>query len=269
MMISPADSMLSRGVRVAFNGDGRDFIMLIYKLTNTVNGKIYIGLTTQSLSDRMCGHRRAARKGSPQLIARAIRKYGFEAFTVEEIATASSLEELRFLEVFYIAESRSAERSRGYNRSLGGEGAFGVRDSKATRAKKSARMQGFKHSEETKALLSKLAKERGAYKQLVAGTKRAWADPERRAALTEMRKGRTWSDETRAKSIAARVGQKHGRTLHTIKMEARMAIECGSQHRTEVYINARTGKISCAFCRRRTATSYRERRDFREQLYKL
>jgi predicted GIY-YIG superfamily endonuclease len=48
----------------------------IYKITNTINGKVYIGQTIQPLDKRWSQHKRSARMKEPYSIHRAIAKYG-------------------------------------------------------------------------------------------------------------------------------------------------------------------------------------------------
>ena len=94
---------------------------IVYKLTNSINGKIYIGITCRSVSDRWSEHKKRAREGvrNSRLYA-AIRKYGPEAFAREVVVTANSDEEVRNLERRYIQEFNSF--NAGYNSNLGGHG---------------------------------------------------------------------------------------------------------------------------------------------------
>ncbi len=94
---------------------------LVYKLTNTINGKVYIGITARSEPERWSEHKKRAKEGvrNSRLYA-AIRKYGPDAFSREVIATASTEEELRELERRYIQEFNTYEA--GYNSNLGGYG---------------------------------------------------------------------------------------------------------------------------------------------------
>lgn len=57
--------------------------MIIYKITNKINGKVYIGQTTDSLSRRKSGHIQAATSGSKSKLYSAMRKYGVENFEFE------------------------------------------------------------------------------------------------------------------------------------------------------------------------------------------
>ena len=56
---------------------------IIYQLKNKINGKIYIGKTTQSVMTRFHKHCHASLKDSNTLIHKAIRKYGKENFEVD------------------------------------------------------------------------------------------------------------------------------------------------------------------------------------------
>lgn len=97
--------------------------MIVYKITNMVNNKIYIGITTTLLSTRMSAYKSncKAKRHYNQRILMAMIKYGFEKFLVEEIDRATSKEILRQLEVNYISKFKSANPNIGYNVSPGGE----------------------------------------------------------------------------------------------------------------------------------------------------
>ena len=76
--------------------------MIIYKITNKINGKIYIGQTIKKLKYRWSGHISKAKKGSKTPLHRAIIKYGVGSFEVLEIYSANTLEELNKREKFCI-----------------------------------------------------------------------------------------------------------------------------------------------------------------------
>ena len=133
--------------------------MLIYRVTNTVNGKVYIGKWSHPTVDhRWRLHKSAAKSGSPYYFHRAIRKYGPDIFKVEVIDRAMTAEELSEKEKFYIASYQSNSPEKGYNMTLGGEGHNGYVPSEAWKKWKSG------HS------------------------KRFWADPEYRAKQTKSHK---------------------------------------------------------------------------------
>lgn len=93
----------------------------IYKVTNTKNGKFYIGKTTDSIEQRWKRHIEDAISGRLDThFARAIRKWGKDSFIIEEIDTATNEEELNQKEIYWIAFYDSAKK--GYNKTDGGEG---------------------------------------------------------------------------------------------------------------------------------------------------
>lgn len=120
--------------------------MFIYKVTNKMNGKVYIGKTVRSVDDRWAQHVSFAKIGGgcPYLGA-AIRKYGSEAFEIEQLAQATNENELGRLEMGFIQQFQSHQREIGYNLTLGGEGITGHYHSPETKAKMSAKKRGENH----------------------------------------------------------------------------------------------------------------------------
>jgi group I intron endonuclease len=94
--------------------------LVIYKVTNTVNDKVYIGQTIRPLSDRWKQHLRDGRSFNYPFY-RAIRKYGEDSFIIEEIDGANSLSELNYLEQHYIYMFKSLTDQNGYNILPGGK----------------------------------------------------------------------------------------------------------------------------------------------------
>lgn len=94
--------------------------MLVYKITNAVNGKIYVGLTTKSIEARFRSHiHDSIYNKKPTAILRAIRKYGKENFSIEELQKYTSLEELGKGEYWWIRNLKTLSPS-GYNLKDGG-----------------------------------------------------------------------------------------------------------------------------------------------------
>jgi group I intron endonuclease len=90
----------------------------IYKITNLVNGKIYIGQTVQTIERRwLSGHCAASKK--PTLLQRAIKKYGKDSFSVE-IVEIQPLSLLDVREIYWIAHYNSSDTGIGYNLTSGG-----------------------------------------------------------------------------------------------------------------------------------------------------
>ncbi len=100
--------------------------MIIYKITNTINNKIYIGQTIQSFKNRLNEHKKKMRNGSKSPLYDALRKYGIENFEFKIIDTAVNQQELDSKEIFYIKQFNSRYPS-GYNLTDGGAGTFNYR----------------------------------------------------------------------------------------------------------------------------------------------
>lgn len=110
--------------------------MIIYKITNNKNDRVYIGQSINSLQERIWNYKKEYKHSKHRRpILDAMRKYGFENFSFEIIAETNSQEKLDELEKYYIKEYHSLCSENGYNIELGGNG-FG------------------KHSEETKRKIS-------------------------------------------------------------------------------------------------------------------
>lgn len=117
--------------------------MIIYKITNNVNGKIYIGQTIRTLEERFTEHKR----NKKSLISKAFKKYGIENFTIEQIDTAESIDELNELEFKYIREY-DCITPNGYNQCEGGGNTFGYHHSDESKQKMSQNKKGKYAGEE-------------------------------------------------------------------------------------------------------------------------
>lgn len=97
--------------------------MLIYKIHNKINNKIYIGLTTHlTLDKRKKQHLSKRKKGKNSLIALAISKYGPENFNFDIIEICNNKEDLVIQEKYWIKYYNSFNRNFGYNLTNGGDG---------------------------------------------------------------------------------------------------------------------------------------------------
>lgn len=93
--------------------------MIVYKITDKINNKVYIGITTKSLEERFEGHLNRMRQGDKRHLYCAMRKYGIENFSIEQIDSALTYEELLEKEKYYIKLFNSCED--GYNLTYGGD----------------------------------------------------------------------------------------------------------------------------------------------------
>lgn len=132
--------------------------MICYQVTNIVTGKVYIGLTATTLVERWARHMEHAAGGRGYALHDAIRKYGVDAFMIDEVASpiVRDREALADLERFLIAQAGSIA-PRGYNLTAGGEGVGGCEE---TSRKISASLTGKKLSDAHRKALSEGAKRR-------------------------------------------------------------------------------------------------------------
>ena len=158
----------------------------IYKITNQVNGKIYIGKhSTDNLDDGYMG--------SGILIKKAITKYGIENFTKEYLAFCDNEDTLNYLEKFYIKKYKA--REVGYNLTDGGDGSLGRKHTEETKQKmrdNHADFKGEKHpmygrhlSEEHKAKLKQSITEETKQKMRESALKKPPVSEETRKKLRD------------------------------------------------------------------------------------
>jgi len=87
--------------------------MIIYKTTNLINKKIYVGKDSYN-NDKYLG--------SGKFLKLAIKKYGKNNFKKEILQECKSQEELNNAEIYWINELNSRDKKIGYNIALGGDG---------------------------------------------------------------------------------------------------------------------------------------------------
>lgn len=134
--------------------------MLIYLVTNKINGYVYVGQTTLSLENRKRHHERESLCKSRKTVKfhNALLKYGFDNFEWTILRKCDSQDELDYYEQLYIFQYQACDRTKGYNLKTGGR---------------------------TGGILTKEAKD-----NLGKSTKRKWLDPECAAKMREgLRKG--------------------------------------------------------------------------------
>lgn len=169
--------------------------MRAYLVTNTVNGRQYIGITRCTVRVRWRRHlsdaRRGYRNGAFQL---ALVKYGADAFTVEEIAGAKTWDDLCAVEAALIIQFGTMSPG-GYNMTAGGDGIVGYRYDPEVVRRISDKQRGRKHTDEARALIS------------AAGRGRVWSEASR-AKNSQRHTGKKLTEEHCAKLSAAKLGKK-------------------------------------------------------------
>jgi len=173
---------------------------IIYKITNNVNGKIYIGQTTRSMAERWADHC-CATKNTSRPIKNAIKKYGRESFEKEELITYIDQTSLDRMERHFIVCFGSL-RPSGYNIKHGGkEGCIYTSELKKTlsasaiaswdkdrRTKKSEERKLWAATDAGKEQLRKMSD--SGKQNRMAGAEKYWSTHDRSEALSAANEAR-------------------------------------------------------------------------------
>ena len=98
-------------------------LLIIYKATNIIDGKAYIGQTINTLEYRRSQHFRETKsdKKKNTYFHNAIAKYGEENFVFEQIDSAENIDELNSKEQYWINFYNATDEKFGYNLDSGGK----------------------------------------------------------------------------------------------------------------------------------------------------
>lgn len=145
--------------------------MIVYKVTDLRNGRVYVGQTTGALEARKSYHYRRARydrkKGRRMsALAKVLLAAPVECFVWEVIDRAETQDALNWLEARYILRFDSLVDRRGYNHRLGGNNG---RHSAFTRARQREVKLGVRHTPEVCARMSVYQSTRPRDSKLDAG----------------------------------------------------------------------------------------------------
>jgi group I intron endonuclease len=148
---------------------------IIYRATNSVNRKVYIGQTVENLLQRKAKHFQDAKDKSKRIVFhKALNKYGKDNFEWDVIDVAKNAEELNNKEIFWIKHFNShIKNNKGYNMTNGGLGSVGYKhriedvEKMMIIQRKRVESEGYihpflgkNHTDETKKTLSKIAEKR-------------------------------------------------------------------------------------------------------------
>ena len=165
--------------------------MVIYKITNQLNNKVYIGQTRRSLEQRLKEHKNDAYSGRGFYIQNAIKQYGWENFTVEVVAVTDNIDTLNELEHYYIQKYQSDVY--GYNLAPGGYS--NTMDSPKVKAKHDAIMRSEDVRTRISNTLKKKISESGRKEEYVSNLQKGFQNYLKSAKFKEDCKNRHLSPE--------------------------------------------------------------------------
>ena len=193
----------------------------IYKITNTVNGKAYIGQTIHNINERVRHHFNGH---GNRILKNAIKKYGADIFVVEVLHDNIDDELLNIYEIESIKKYNTL-RPSGYNLTSGGDS--GKRSAETCR-KISKSLTGKKLSKSHRESLSRSRKGKPP------SNKGKKASKELRQKLSEAHKGIYPSEETRRKMSQASTGRKHTEATKRKLSEQRKGKSLSKEHRQKL-----------------------------------
>ena len=172
-------------------------IYTIYKATNLINNKVYVGYDS-NWPKRKYEHKQDS-KTSEQVFYRAIRKYGWENFHWEILyQSTEGLHTKNIMENYFIVEYNSYihfEDANGYNMTLGGEGTIGYVHNNATKQKISENLKGktkgVKKPPRSEEYKSKMSKSKKGTVPWNKGKTMAFAPRNRKKKIKPWNKGKT------------------------------------------------------------------------------
>jgi group I intron endonuclease len=182
----------------------------LYLISSTLNDRVYVGITSK-LNKRINTHSYYMWKGvgygyKSHLYASA-KKYGLSKFTFSLVSIFDNREDLNKAEIDLIAKYKS-DGVPLYNLTNGGEGSLGWIPSDETRDKMSAAKKGkytgenhpnYGKTPSAEARDKMSAAKKGKYTGENSPMYGKTFSAETRAKMSEAQKGKTYTDETRAK----------------------------------------------------------------------
>lgn len=157
--------------------------MIIYKATNLINNKAYIGQTTGILQKRKMQHLRTAKHNNCPYFHRAIKKYGNENFKWETLCECDNIKELDKMEMLFISYYNTFKN--GYNLDKGGHNSSGTYETRRRLAK-----------------IKKCKKHTDVHNQKISESRKGQRiSEETKQKISESRKGQQLSEETKQRLL--------------------------------------------------------------------
>jgi len=182
---------------------------IIYKATNKLNKKVYIGQTIKTLEKRRSEHIGCAIRGKKvYYFQRALKKYGINNFTWKQIDSADTKAILNKKEKHWIAQYKADNPAHGYNLTSGGANGKPNAETRKRMSKAQSGennpMFGKHHSEEVCRKISK------SHKGINTWQKGRKASEKTKEKMRQSMLGKRHSEETKRKIAEAKKGKPSG-----------------------------------------------------------
>lgn len=188
--------------------------MIVYKVTCKISNLSYIGQTIRPLEKRWKEHiYDATVRNIDSFFYNAIRKYGPENFTIEEIDGANSQSELNYKEWLYVHNIKTLSPN-GYN-SIEGGGSKG-KSSNKLKEKISSRMTGRKHSKKTINKMKNTWSNNTLIEKQRTSMEYMWSNNEYKERLSKSQK-KSWKDKARQDNHKKALNSEEYKIKHQIK----------------------------------------------------
>jgi len=184
----------------------------VYAHINKTNSKTYIGITSQDVNRRWRnGEGYKTGYKTETYFYNAIKKYGWDNFDHEIIASRLTEIEAKKFEILLISKLETNDRAKGYNLTLGGDGSKGFKYSDEAKLEMSKSRSGEKHcnygkhhSEETRKRISEnqIGVQAGEKHPLFGKNH----SEETKAKISKAHKGKTHSQESKNKMSESKKG---------------------------------------------------------------
>lgn len=195
--------------------------MTVYRITNTINGKIYIGQTTLTTDRRWKMHLRDCTKERNNKFYNAIKKYGSENFAIDIVEeNITSKEMLNEREKYWIAHYDCYKN--GYNSTPGGE--TSPMCDPIVAKKISETMKGRKFTEEHKRHI----------REAMAGKSGTPHTEEHKKYMSELMMNRVVSEQTCEKLRQINTGKKQSIATRKKRSEAMKGRKFTEEHKSKI-----------------------------------
>lgn len=243
----------------------------IYKFTNKLKNKVYIG-QTNNLKKRISEHLKDYIKGDSYFY-RSIKHHGIENFEVEILIQGKfSKTELNQMEISFIRLFKSNNPTYGYNMTIGGDGISGFKHTEESKEKIKKTSLGRKQSSES---IKKTVESRKWYKhsnETKEKIRNKHLGKKQSEETKEKLKGRIVSQETREKLSKSLKGKLKGRVFSSETIEKNRQTHLGkkpSLETKEKMRQANLGKIASEESKKKMSESRKGKKHSEETKEKI